>query len=389
MIVVALLAADASASSVVVNEIYRDTSFSSSTGTEWVELVLLEDLTAAELEGLSVGDSTSSTAAKFSGYHLANMADFAAVFPAGTVLVLGGGATAEDLAYDPAGGDWNLSLRTADAHVVSNGSTGDFAATDVAYVDTVGTNGDATLSADGFAVSWDDTPGAFGAIASVTVTAPANPGATANLAALADAALAASWAAPAAPSPGLGNGGANDAAIDALRAVCADSDGDTVCDDQDVCLNGDDTVDTDADGVPDDCDVCAGYDDALDDDADGVPNDCDLRLQVVGTVRPGQAVLVRAIRAVSGETVSFRWSPGGVGVGPCPAALGGHCFDLGDPTTVIGTAIAAGTGTAQRTFVVPATVPVGVPITIQAAIIRGAGGVDSDLTQPVVRVVQP
>lgn len=388
MLAIALLAGEAQASRIVVNEIFRDTSLAS-TGTEWAEFVLLEDLTAAELEGFFFGDSTSATAAKFSGYHLVNMTDFAAVFPAGTILVLGGGTAVEDLAYDPGNGDWNLSLRTSDAHVVGNGSTGDFAATDVCYVDTNGTNGDATLSGDGFAVNWDDTPGAFGAIASVTILAPGNGTYTANLAALADATLPASWAAPAAPTQGLGNGGANDAAIDDLRAVCTDSDGDTVCDEDDVCLNGDDTVDTDADGVPDDCDVCAGFDDTLDDDADGVPNDCDLRLTLSGTVAPGQNIVLRAIRAVPGETVSFRWSPGGVGVGPCPAALGGHCFSLGNPTTVIGTAVANASGTAQRMFMVPAAQVPGTAMTFQASITRGVGGVDSDLTQPIVRVVQP
>jgi hypothetical protein len=188
---------------------------------------------------------------------------------------------------------------------------------------------------------------------------------------------------------GAGNGGLNSVAIDDLRAACTDSDGDTVCDEDDVCLNGDDTVDTDADGVPDDCDVCAGFDDALDDDADGVPNDCDLRLQLTGTVAPGQNVVVRAVRAVPGETVSFRWSPGGVGAGPCPPNMGGHCFDLGNPTTLIGTAVANASGTAQRLFTVPAGTVPGTLMTFQAAVVRGVGGVDSDLTQPIVRVVQP
>ncbi len=36
-----------------------------------------------------------------------------------------------------------------------------------------------------------------------------------------------------------------------------DSDGDTVCDAEDVCPDGDDTVDSDGDGIPDDCDYCS------------------------------------------------------------------------------------------------------------------------------------
>ena len=57
---------------------------------------------------------------------------------------------------------------------------------------------------------------------------------------------------------------------------CLDADGDTVCDDEDVCPDGDDTVDSDEDGVPDDCDVCPDADDTVDDDEDGVPDDCDV-----------------------------------------------------------------------------------------------------------------
>jgi hypothetical protein len=391
MLVAALLVGEALASRVVVNEIYRDTSLGS-TGTEWVEVVLLEELTAAELETFSFGDSTSSTAAKSSGYHLQNAADFAAVFPAGTILVIAGGSGAtEDLTFDPASGDWNLVIRTTDAHVVSNGSTGDFAGTDVAYVDLDGTNGDATLSADGFAVNWDSSPGAFGAVAPVTIAVPPSVGATANTSDLANAADPAVWAVPAAATPGAGNGGDNDLAIDALRGggACADADGDGVCDDVDVCLNGDDTLDADADGVPDDCDVCAGGDDGVDQDADGTPNECDLRLQLAGTVAPGQVITLRAVRALPGETVSFRWSPGGLGAGPCPANLGGHCYDLGNPTSLVGNDVADANGVAQRRFTVPAGAVVGSTITFQAAVARGVGGVDSDLTQAIPRVVQP
>jgi hypothetical protein len=75
-----------------------------------------------------------------------------------------------------------------------------------------------------------------------------------------------------------------------------DSDGDGVCDTNDICPGGDDAVDGDADGVPDFCDpcpfdnpddtdgdgvcdtndVCPGGDDAIDGDGDGVPDFCDV-----------------------------------------------------------------------------------------------------------------
>ena len=42
---------------------------------------------------------------------------------------------------------------------------------------------------------------------------------------------------------------------DAEINVCADADGDTVCDSDDICADGDDTIDGDGDTVPDACDV--------------------------------------------------------------------------------------------------------------------------------------
>ena len=54
-----------------------------------------------------------------------------------------------------------------------------------------------------------------------------------------------------------------------------DADGDGVCDDLDICLGGDDSIDTDGDGVPDFCDVCPSGDDTIDTDGDGTPDSCD------------------------------------------------------------------------------------------------------------------
>lgn len=87
------------------------------------------------------------------------------------------------------------------------------------------------------------------------------------------------------------------AGINAVTCVgaTADSDADSVCDDADVCPDGDDTRDRDGDGTPDDCDLCpddrtddsdadgvcdgvdrcAGGDDRLDEDDDDVPDACD------------------------------------------------------------------------------------------------------------------
>ncbi|MCH8148022.1 MAG: hypothetical protein IH987_08525 [Planctomycetes bacterium] len=54
-----------------------------------------------------------------------------------------------------------------------------------------------------------------------------------------------------------------------------DTDGDGVCESADVCPGSDDTIDSDGDGVPDGCDLCPGSDDRMDADADSVPDDCD------------------------------------------------------------------------------------------------------------------
>jgi hypothetical protein len=107
------------------------------------------------------------------------------------------------------------------------------------------------------------------------------------------------------------------------KGVYSDSDKDGICDNQDICPDGDDNLDTDMDGVPDACDdcdnnlngtscddgdpctindvydvncncagtftgndsdgdgvcdandACPGFDDNLDEDNDGIPNDCD------------------------------------------------------------------------------------------------------------------
>jgi hypothetical protein len=45
-----------------------------------------------------------------------------------------------------------------------------------------------------------------------------------------------------------------DTMMDTAEEECPDADGDGVCDSEDVCPGGDDTMDTDGDGIPDDCD---------------------------------------------------------------------------------------------------------------------------------------
>lgn len=55
----------------------------------------------------------------------------------------------------------------------------------------------------------------------------------------------------------------------------ADSDGDGVCDSQDICPGSNDNRDRDGDGVPNGCDICTGDDSTGDSDGDGVCNSDD------------------------------------------------------------------------------------------------------------------
>lgn len=221
----------------VINELLRAGNLGAT--DEWMEIVLTEDMTAAELETYFVGDSTAATDAKFSAYLFTAMTDIAADFPAGTIIVVAGATGgAADLAYDPYAGDWNILLPTGSANLAVVTGGGDFAGTDVAWVDIASAG--ATLDAEGFAVNWDATPGVFGAVASVTVAPPNNTTGLQLSGATTDATMSAFWAVSVAPGSltrGFPNGGANTIDIDALRAIDRDGDGFGIsegdCDDTD------------------------------------------------------------------------------------------------------------------------------------------------------------
>lgn len=53
-------------------------------------------------------------------------------------------------------------------------------------------------------------------------------------------------------------GGCSDDLLgDDVFVSCGDEDIDGVCDEDDICVGGDDTVDSDEDGTPDDCEIIA------------------------------------------------------------------------------------------------------------------------------------
>ncbi len=138
-----------------------------------------------------------------------------------TIIVLGGDtAFTEDTSYDPAGDDWNLFLRTSGSYLTGNGFLGDLAGTDVAYVDTNGTNGDTNISADGFVVNWDASPGTLGANANVLIAVPLNVTGAALFSGLEGSDNATNWIssiAPASLTPGSPNGDDNTSYIENLR----------------------------------------------------------------------------------------------------------------------------------------------------------------------------
>lgn len=207
-------------SKIVVNEFLRAGNLTST--NEFAELILMQDFTAIELNTYFFGDSTSSTAAKFSGYQFTNMENIASTFCAGTIITVGGDTgPAVDTAYDPSGGDWNIALRTSGVNLTGNGSNGDFASGDVAYIDTDGTNGNTTISVDGFAVAWDTAPGTFANNSTVLLTDTPNNNTSAYLNdVLANAGVAASWLTDqATQTPGVGNGGTNSTSITSLQTA--------------------------------------------------------------------------------------------------------------------------------------------------------------------------
>lgn len=71
-----------------------------------------------------------------------------------------------------------------------------------------------------------------------------------------------------------------------------------------------------------------------------------------------------------------------------PPQLGGLALDLGSPVTVVGNALTSAQGAASINITVPPSAPLGAQAHIQAAIIRGVGGVDSVKSNLIVTTIQ-
>ncbi|MDZ8077875.1 MAG: putative Ig domain-containing protein [Nostoc sp. DcaGUA01] len=206
---------------IVINEFYRGGNLT--TTDELIELLLVEDFTATQLESFFVGDSTAAKASKFSAYKFTNLGSIASTFKAGTIITVGGTtAITQDTSYNPSTGDWNIALNAGGSFLpnANSGNTGDIAADDVVWVDTSNTG--STISADGFAVDIGTATGAFTSATNVNFGASTNNTGYALNSDLAGVTSTTNWTtgiAFASTTPGLPNGGANTTYINGLRSI--------------------------------------------------------------------------------------------------------------------------------------------------------------------------
>jgi predicted extracellular nuclease len=205
---------------VIINEFFRGGTLTS--GDEFIELLLVEDFTAAQINSFFVGDSTGSKTGKFSAYDFTNMNSIAPTFRAGTIITVGGtAAVTQDTSYNPASGDWNILLNTGGSFLpnANSGNTGDIAGEDIVWVDTSNTG--ATISADGFAADIGTASGPFTSAVNVNFGSNINNTGFALNSDLTGANSTANWTTGltfSATTPGQANGGANTSYINSLRS---------------------------------------------------------------------------------------------------------------------------------------------------------------------------
>lgn len=219
-------AATAYPSRIIINEVYRIDPGSlsvTSNATEWVELVILQDMSAAELETYYFGDSLATCDVKYSAFKFTGMSAISPTFKAGTIILACGSKylPTEDLSYNGTT-DKVIKLQVAGPHLVKQGTgNADVSSPDVIWVDT--TFGDSTISSNGFALAVGSANGALYKNASIaTVYAPLSGGALYLTSDFSNATQADSWVRTSSPTPGAPNGGANTVAIQTLP-VCVSS----------------------------------------------------------------------------------------------------------------------------------------------------------------------
>ncbi|MEG4836842.1 Ig-like domain-containing protein, partial [Microcoleus sp. B9-D4] len=205
---------------IIINEFRRDEQFQ---GNEYVELLLTEDVSATQLQSYFVGDSTTTTLAKYSAYRFTNMASIAPVFKAGTILAIGGSPVDQEIVYNPipsgTNNDWNIRLSPQGGFLTkllpAGNLHGDFAESDVVYVDNASTTN--TNTVDSIAWRTSGTHGAFGSAAKVQIPAPSNGGNVEFVSDIGGINRTASYTIDSPGSLGLPNGGINTIYISSLR----------------------------------------------------------------------------------------------------------------------------------------------------------------------------
>lgn len=113
-----------------------------------------------------------------------------------------------------------------------------------------------------------------------------------------------------------------------------------------------------------------------------LPVACNVPLVLTGNEWiPGQSTTTTVTGAVAFENVRFVVSTGGLGMGPCPAPLGGLCLDVLQPIPKVTPIIADENGLANWVFTVPSTIPVGTTMWLQAVVDRDADSAKSNVEE--------
>ncbi|MBC8405391.1 MAG: hypothetical protein H8E15_09205 [Planctomycetes bacterium] len=109
---------------------------------------------------------------------------------------------------------------------------------------------------------------------------------------------------------------------------------------------------------------------------------------LVNTLQLGTLTWAMTCNGVPSETVWFLYSFAGLGVGPCPPALGGLCLDLLNPVSISGSAVTDPDGTATLIFTVPNNAPL-IDVYVQAVVQRGVGNTRSVKSNAVTGTITP
>ncbi|MCA9492862.1 MAG: hypothetical protein KC621_23180 [Myxococcales bacterium] len=127
--------------------------------------------------------------------------------------------------------------------------------------------------------------------------------------------------------------------------------------------------------------------DAMVEGADVVGLRSGLTLEVPAMLGRGTTEEVVVGGLAPNEQVNVFFSTAGVGPGPCPASMGGQCFDIVGPVQPLGTPTAGADGIARLQVPIGANVPIGTSAGVQAVAIRGLGGAQTVTSNTVVTTV--